>query len=162
LKTDGWYHIPVDNAPKRWPPKGMAFYQGKVFGREERYKIRYFGEVDRIEIVPRKELFPDDEESLHKAQKPYYRIDVRNIQPRYRPIISYRPRRLVFVPTTLSKFENAEQINDLFDGSPLEDRLWQALKYISILEPRPRRPAGCDSTTAQNETSRCVTAHRAL
>jgi very-short-patch-repair endonuclease len=136
LKTEGWYHIPVESAPRRWPPKVIAFYQGKVFGKEERYKIRYFGEVDRIEIVPRKELFPEDEENLHKAEKPYYRVDIRNLQPRYRPIVSYRPRRLVFLPTTLSKFENAEQINDLFDGSPLEDKLWQTLKQNQILAER--------------------------
>ncbi len=136
LKSEGWYHIPVENAPRRWPPKVMAFYQGKVFGKEERYKIRYFGDVGRIDTVPRKELFPDDEENSYKAEKLYYRMDVKNIQSRYRPIISYRPRRLVFLPTTLTKFENAEQINDLFDGSPLEDTLWQKLKENYILAER--------------------------
>ena len=45
LKTEGWYHIPVETAPKRWPPEVMAFYQGKIFGLEERYKIRYFGKL---------------------------------------------------------------------------------------------------------------------
>ncbi|MEK7730166.1 MAG: hypothetical protein AAB354_17290 [candidate division KSB1 bacterium] len=24
-----WYRIPVDKAPKRWPPKWLAFYQTK-------------------------------------------------------------------------------------------------------------------------------------
>ena len=136
LKTEGWYHIPVENAPRRWPPKVMAFYQGKVFGRDEGYKIRYFGEVGPIDILPRKELFPHDQENQHKAEKLYYRVPIRNLQSRYRPIVSYRPRRLVFIPTTLSKFENAEQINDLFYGSPLEDRLWHALKYINVLAER--------------------------
>jgi very-short-patch-repair endonuclease len=136
LKTEGWYHIPVENAPRRWPPKVMAFYQGKVFGKEEGYKIRYFGEVGPIDILPRKELFPHDEENQHKAEKLYYRVPIRNLQSRYRPIVSYRPRRLVFMPTTLAKFENAEQINDLFDGSPLEDKLWQTLKENGILAER--------------------------
>jgi hypothetical protein len=28
LKTEGWYHIPIENAPKkRWPPKVLAFYR---------------------------------------------------------------------------------------------------------------------------------------
>jgi len=133
LKNEGWYHIPVESAPvKRWPPKIMAFYQGKAFGKEDGYKIRYFGEVDRIDIVPRRELFPEDKENKHKAEKPYYRIQLKDLQMRYSPIISHRPRRLVFVPTTLRKFEQAEQINDLFDGSPLEDRLWRALKYVNV------------------------------
>jgi very-short-patch-repair endonuclease len=42
----------------------------------------------------------------------------------------------VFIPTTLAKLENAEQINDLFDGSPLEDKLWQTLKQHRILAER--------------------------
>jgi very-short-patch-repair endonuclease len=136
LKTEGWYHIPVENAPKIWPPKMLAFYQGKVFGDKEAYKIRHFGEIEKIEIVPRKELFPDDEKNTHKAENLYYRIQLISLQERYVPIISYRPRRLIFIPTTLEKFENADQINDLFDGSPLEDRLWKALKYINILAER--------------------------
>lgn len=135
LKKEGWYHIPVETAPKRFPPKIMAFYQGRVFG-EESFQIRYFGEVERIDIVPRKELFPKDKKNQHKAERLYHRIQLKDLHVRYSPIVSYRPRRLVFVPTTLAKFERAEQINDLFDGSPLEDRLWSALKYISILAER--------------------------
>lgn len=140
LKTEGWYHIPVENMPKHWQegwrPKVMAFYQGRVFDEAERYQIRYFGEVERTEIVPRRELFPNDKENQHKADKLYHRLQLKSLQMRYQPIVSYRPRRLVFIPTTLAKFEQAEQINDLFDGSPLEDRLWCALKYINLLAER--------------------------
>jgi very-short-patch-repair endonuclease len=136
LKTEGWYHIPVETAPKRWPPKQLAFYQGKVFGKVEAYKIRYFGEVEKIDIVPRKELFPDDEANQHKAERLYHRLQIKTLEERSRPIVSYRPRRLVFIPTTIEKFNYAEQINDLFDGSPLEDRLWTALKHIDILAER--------------------------
>ena len=136
LKNEGWYHIPVGNAPKRWPPKVLAFYQGKVFGKEEQYKIRYFGEVSQIDKVPRKELFPADEANANKAESLYYRVQLASLQERYKPIVSYRPRRLVFIPTTFEKFQFADQINDLFDGSPLEDRLWQALKQHGILAER--------------------------
>lgn len=118
LQIESWYHMPVENMPGRWRegwrPKAMAFYQGKVFGQEEAYKIRYSGEVERIDVVPRRELFPDDKENQHKAENLYYRVAIRNLQFRYRPIVSYRPRRLVFIPTTLAKFDHAEQINDLF------------------------------------------------
>ena len=136
LKNEGWYHIPLATAPKRWPPKVMAFYQGKVFGKKEGYQIRHFGEVDKIDIVPRRELFPTDKKNAHKAENLYYRVQLKELQTRYNPIVSYRPRRLVFVPSTMEKFEKAEQINDLFDESPLEDRLWTALKYIGVLAER--------------------------
>ena len=136
LKGEGWYHIPVEHAPKRWPPKVLAFYQGKMFGKEEAYKIRHFGEVERIDVVQRKELFPDDEKNADKAESKYYRIQLKSLQERYKPILSYRPRRLVFIPTTMEKFDNAEQINDLFDGSHLEDLLWTGLKALKVLAER--------------------------
>jgi len=136
LKNEGWYHIPVENAPKRWAPELIAFFQGKVFGDEEAYKVRYYGEIEQIDIVPRKELFRTAKRNQFKAERLYYRIQLKELKMRYRPIISYRPRRIVFLPTTLEKFENAEQINDLFDGSPLEDLLWKGLKAISVLAER--------------------------
>lgn len=136
LQKEGWYHIPVENVPERFPPKAMAFFQGKVFGGEEAYKIRYFGEVERIDKVPRRELFRTTKRNAFKAEKLYYRIQIKDLKMRYQPIASHRPRRIVFLPTTLEKFENAEQINDLFDGSPLEDRLWSALKYLHVLAER--------------------------
>ena len=140
LKSELWYHIPVENVPHRWDegwrPKVMAFYQGKVFGKDNAYKIQYFGEVSQVDIVPRKELFPNDEENQYKAENLYYRIQLQSLQTRYTPIVSYRPRRLVFIPTTWRKFELAEQVNDLFDGSPLEDLLWDGLKAIGILAER--------------------------
>jgi very-short-patch-repair endonuclease len=140
LRTEGWYHMPVEVMPKRWRegwrPKGMAFYQGKSFGKEEEYKICHYGEVERIDTVPRKELFPDDEKNAEKAENLYYRVQLKELQTRYNPIVSYRPRRLVFVPTTFEKFENAEQINDLFDDSPLEDLLWSGLKALGVLAER--------------------------
>lgn len=136
LKSEGWYHIPVENAPKRWPPKMLAFYQGKVFGKDEAYKIRYYGEVNEIDTVRRKELFPDDEANVAKAEKLYYRLRLKSLEERPVQIVSHRPRRLVFIPTTLKKFEQAEQVNDLFDASPLEDQLWKALKDTDILAER--------------------------
>ena len=136
LKNEGWYHIPEESAPKPWPPRMLAFYQGKVFGKEQAYQVQYYGEVSQIDILPRKELFPDDEKNLAKAEKKYYRLELKSLEVRETPIISYRPRRLVFIPTTHKKFELAEQINDLFNGSFLEDRLWKTLKRSKMLAER--------------------------
>jgi very-short-patch-repair endonuclease len=68
-----------------------------------------------------------------KPKKLYYRLQLKKMEERRQPIPSYRPRRLVFIPTTLEKFNLARQINDLFDGSPLEDQLWEVLKRVNIL-----------------------------
>lgn len=48
------------------------------------------------------------------------------------PIYGRRFRRIVFIPTTWTKFTAALEINDLFDGSPLEDRLWAHLSGLAI------------------------------
>jgi len=134
LRMQGWYHIPVATAIKHWPPKTLAFYQGYPFG-EEAFRIRYYGDVEQIEIVPRKVLFPDDKRNDHKAENLYYRLRLKKMKER-EPILSYRPRAWAFISTTMAKFDNAEQINDLYVGSHLEERLWKALKYVKILAER--------------------------
>lgn len=130
LQEEGWYRIPVSSAPKRWPPNWLAFYQPKNFG-EDAYQIRYFGQVKDIHIAKRSEIFPNEITSV-KSDREYYILNLAKLEERDIPLISIRPRRLVFIPTTWAKFEHAEQINDLFDDSPLEDQLWSELKRLSI------------------------------
>lgn len=130
LKTQGWYRIPVDTAPKRWPPQWIAFYQTKVFG-DEAHAVRYYGRVAKINRAPRHVLFPDEPENP-KSSRMYYQVHLRSLEQRYQPIPSRRWRRIVFIPTTWTKFAEAEEINDLFDDSPLEDTLWRHLRRERI------------------------------
>jgi len=130
LQEMGWYRIPLEHKPRRWPPRWLAFYQPKAFG-EDAYRVRYYGEVGNIQVVERREIFPHEFLSA-KSDHEHYRITLKNLEERKEPIISLRPRRLVFVPTTREKFALAEQINDLFDDSPLEDRLWLEFKQLKI------------------------------
>jgi hypothetical protein len=48
------------------------------------------------------------------------------------PIPCRLPRPVVFIPTTWQKFSQAEELNDLYDDSPLEDILWTDLKKEKI------------------------------
>jgi very-short-patch-repair endonuclease len=130
LQEQGWYRIPVINGPKCWPPKWLAFYQPKIF-QEDAFRVQWYGEVEKIIVVPRRELFPN-EFTNEKSNFMYYKIIVKELKKLDRPIISFRHRRLVFIPTTWKKFIAAEQINDLFNESPLEDLLWERLKELSI------------------------------
>jgi len=129
-----WYRIPVDSAEKwlrhRWPPKWIAFYQTKVF-QKEAYSIRYYSEVTDITIADRKTLFPEEPPNP-KQKKTYYQIKVKPLQVLPNPIYSRRWRRIVFIPSTWEKFINAAEINDLYDDSPLEDRLWAELKRLEV------------------------------
>lgn len=134
LQEKKWYRIPVSSRPKRWPPKYLAFYQPSSFGKDA-FKIRYYGKVDGIDTVTRQEIFPNEIYN-ENSQKKYYRLWVGELKERPQPILARLPRRNVFIPTTRVKFDLAEQINDLFDDSPLEDMLWEALKTKDILAER--------------------------
>ena len=134
LQNEGWYRIPVQRAPRRWPPCWLAFYQPKAF-MEEAHAVRYYGRVRAIEAMPRRVLLPA-EPSHPSADQLYYRIQLEGLAELPRPIPCLRFRRLVFIPTTYRKLFLAEEINDLFDDSPLEDLLWDELKARTIAAER--------------------------
>ena len=135
LQEENWYHIPVDRAPKTFKSaKWLCFYQGKTF-EQEAYRVQYYGEIDGYDIVPYRELFPNRIDS-QKSDWLYYKVRLKELKRLPEPILSFRPRRLSFVPTTLEKFHSAKQINDLFNESPLEDILWKELKTLDIKAER--------------------------
>ena len=134
LSENLWYRIPVNSVEKwlrhRWPPKWIAFYQTKIF-KEEAYSVRYFSEISDIVTADRKTLFPK-EPSNSKQNKIYYQIKIKPLQVLQHPIYSRRWRRITFISSTWEKFINASEINDLYDDSPLEDRLWAELKRLEV------------------------------
>jgi hypothetical protein len=135
----GWYRIPVTSARKwlgdRWPPRLLAFYQTKVFGPEA-YAVNYCAAVRSIRIASRMQLFPDMPRNHPKASRLYYQLLLDELQMLPKPIVSRRLRRIVFIPTTFVKFKAAAEINDLWDESPLEDRLWAILKRARVRAER--------------------------
>jgi very-short-patch-repair endonuclease len=129
-----WYRIPIKSAEKwlknRWPPHWLAFYQTKAFG-DEAFGIYYYSQILRIRRVYRWQLFPDQPRD-EKSKQRYYQLMIGSLQRLPQPILSRRWRRIVFIPTTWKKFTSAAEINDLYDESPLEDRLWAELKRKKI------------------------------
>ncbi len=129
-----WYRIPVNSVNKwlknKWPPQWLAFYHTKAF-KEHAHSIQYYARVIKIHQAKRWQLFPDrpiDSDS----DKMYFQLLLEPLQRLPKPIYSRRWRRIVFIPTTWEKFTKAVEINDLYHGSPLEDRLWAALKRLNI------------------------------
>lgn len=133
-----WYRIPVSSVnkwlAKRWPPKWLAFYQTKIFAQEA-YMIRYFAQVVDIRKVYRWQLFPNEPKGK-KTKRKYYQLWLKPLAKLPEPILSRRFRRVLFIPTTWEKFINAIEINDLYDGSPLENILWAQLKRLNIAAER--------------------------
>lgn len=134
LREQHWYRIPVSSVEKwlteRWPPRWLAFYQTKAFGAEK-HAINYFAEALAIREVRRWQLFPNEPHD-EKGSRRYYQIIVKPLQELPKPIYSRRYRRIVFIPTTWERFTQASEINDLFDASSLEDRLWAEFKRRGI------------------------------
>ncbi len=141
-----WYRIPVDSVHKflnkRWPPQWIAFYQPGTFGKQA-YAVRYYAKIEQISEVSRWELFPDLPKD-RKSRKRYYKLDLSPLERFSTPILSRRLRRIVFIQTTWQKVSNAVEINDLYDESPLKDRLWQEFKQLEINAERQ------DFVTAKN------------
>ena len=133
-----WYRIPVSSAHKwlkgRWPPRWLAFYQTKVFGGEA-YAVHYYARVLDIRERFRWQLLPVQPRD-ERSQRRYYQMILGELQRLPAPIPSLRWRRIVFIPTTWAKFQAATEINDLYNESPLEDRLWVQLKRLQIAAQR--------------------------
>lgn len=133
-----WYRIPKESVDKwlvkSWPPEWLAFYQTKVFGKES-HAVNYYAKVIDIQEVPRSELFTEHSRGKD-PEKIYAKLILGPLQQLSEPIFSRRLRRLVFIPTTWKKFSDAFEINDLYDESPLEDRLWAAFKRLDICAER--------------------------
>ncbi|OYD14998.1 hypothetical protein CH330_06890 [candidate division WOR-3 bacterium JGI_Cruoil_03_51_56] len=131
LETEHWYRIPVKSAPEELPKaKYLAFYQTKVFG-DEKWAVNWYTQVKGIIAMKRIELLPD--EPKHKrAQAAYYRVAIGGLRHLPYPIPSRRWRRIVFIPTSLERLFAAEEINDLFKTSPIEDRLYFRMKDAGL------------------------------
>ncbi len=132
-RHEHWYRIPVRSAPPRVDFSQLvrlAFYQTKIFG-EEKWAVNYHAEVRSVDRAKRIELLPDERDHP-RAQDEYYRLQIGDLERLPKPIPSRRWRRIVFIPTTTEKLFQAEEINDLYHESPLEDELWRHLKRVGI------------------------------
>lgn len=93
--------------------------------------MRYYAAVTKVEIVTRAELFPEETNSS-RSEQTYHKISFGPLRELVQPVVSYRARRLLFVPTTWAKFSQATEVNDLFHESPLEDVFWHELRRQNL------------------------------
>jgi very-short-patch-repair endonuclease len=136
--TQHWYRIPVKSADRYIRDikqmQYLAFYQTKIF-KKAAFAVNYYAEIEGISTAPRIELLPD-EAGHQNAEVPYYKLEISPLERLSQPIPSKRPRRITFIKTTLEKFRMAQEINDLFHTSPIEDLMWKALKAAEIQAER--------------------------
>lgn len=131
VQTEGWYRIPAKKAPEIVPNIDiLAFYFTAKFGTD-RYAIHFYAEVDGHELVTRRDLFP------HQADHPrasdwYYKLMLGPVEHRIPPITSNKWRRITFIETTGDRFDNAVEINDLFDNQSPMGQLYIKLKEEGV------------------------------
>ncbi len=137
-RTQRWYRIPVKSVNRYIRDieqmQHLAFYQTRIFERDA-FAVNYCAEIERMSIVPRIELLPD-EAGHQNAEALYYKLDISPLERLSQPIPSKRLRRVTFITTTLAKFSVAQEINDLYHTSPIEDLMWEALKAAEIQAER--------------------------
>lgn len=129
LESERWYRVPENKRPARWPPRWFAPYEGKSAGAASH--IWRVAPVECIDRVSREQLFPGERPGP-KAGRQYHVLRLGPLVPLPEPIRLTRARPLVFISTTEAKLHSARTINDLYDDSPLEDRMWDALKTEKI------------------------------
>ena len=147
-QREHWYRIPVRTAPAMLPmARWLAFYHPAAFG-EHKWAIHFIAAIAGTDRVLRRDLLPDEPQHP-RALEPYFRLGLGALTKLDHPVPSARRRRLVFIPTTLAKLRSAEEINDLYHESPLEDRLWNALRSEHI-------PAERQYYVADGKTNYCL------
>jgi len=138
VQTQLWYRIPIDKAErltkKRWPPKWIAFYYTNSI-KDFPQMIIHYAKVSSVKEATRQELFPEETDN-YKSKRKYYKISFKKVGALPKPILSRRWRRIIFIQTTYKKFLNAVEVNDLFDGSRLEDKLWAEFKRNGVSAER--------------------------
>ncbi len=131
--NDKWYRIPVKSAPiivRDKTIKHIAFYQGGKF-KDSQSQIQYFSEVKKISVHKRIELLPNEKNNPN-ADNDYYKIELAEVIKLENPIIAIRPRRINFIITDFRRFIKANDLNEVFCGSYIEEKVWNALKSERI------------------------------
>ncbi len=132
IQKQRWYHIPVKSAPRNvLGAEYVAFYFPPAFGKKLKYQVIYYASVLNIDTVKRIYLFPGEPKHPRKDED-YYQLHLGEIKKLPHPIPSRRWRRIVHIPTSLQRLFTAKEINDLYDTSPLEEKMYRALKREGV------------------------------
>ena len=131
VRSEHWYRIPVRTAPEGLHTiQCLAFYQTKLFG-DEKWAVNWYARVLGVTEAKRSELLPD-EPKHPRAGAMYYKLALSDLRRLPNPIPSRRLRRIVFIPTTFERLLRAQEINDLFKISPIEEKLYFTLKAAGL------------------------------
>lgn len=128
-----WYRIPVRAIGRslteqalreaRW----LALYQTAGVRDGLGGAIELWGEIEERALMRRRDLLPSEPDHAG-ADDLYHVLRVGGVHRLAAPIISRRPRRVVFLRTSRRHLLHASDINELVVGSDEAESLWQSLR----------------------------------
>jgi hypothetical protein len=134
----GWYRVrpgaAIDRLGDLTRFRTLAFYQPDSFGSDGR-RVRYRATVLGYERRTRAELLPEERDHV-RGEQPYHCFHLGPLEELPQPILSRKGRRLLFIPSTEHRIATAREINDLFAGTLIEDRLFDALRREGLWPER--------------------------
>ena len=132
-QDEGWYRIPKKHAPRSTTDTAvLAFYFTAAF-KEAKWAIHWYAEVRGYELAYRRDLLPAQADHP-RADQPYFKLQLGPLIRRAPPIPSLRWRRITFITTTWDRFNDAEEINDLYASGA--DGLYVTLKESGFFPER--------------------------
>ena len=134
IVEERWYRIPLAHAPQPVAASFLAFYHSRIFGADA-FRVRFYAPVRRFQTVTRRDLLPAEPDHP-RADARYYRIELGALEELERPVPSRRLRRITFIPTTLRRLREADEINHLWIGDDVEDLLWALFHDAGIKAER--------------------------
>jgi hypothetical protein len=123
----GWYRIPFRMAPKIVDVDYLAFYQPGSFGDNHKGEIEYIAQVRGHELTTRKALLRDEMDHP-RANEEYYKIQIGPLQRLDLPIRADKWKRITFIYSLGSLFNQAKVINDLVVRTDDREILWKSLR----------------------------------
>lgn len=124
-RLEQWYRVPVNMIRDWQTPCWVAFYFGRAFGGDSG-TVQYYARVWHADVVRRTQMFPDQPRHP-RAEHEYYRLHFEELKRRPQPVRSRRGRHLVVLPTTITRFMTASDVNDLVDGDEAEAGFYRRL-----------------------------------
>lgn len=113
----GWYRIPYHQMPDGIEAEWVAFFLSGAVFRQQRSTIAYYGQRGGVELAHRRDLIPTEPDHP-RADHRYYRVSIRDWQPKLPPIRNTTGHAFSFIHTTWDRFEAAAHLADLYRDDP--------------------------------------------
>jgi hypothetical protein len=126
-RSQGWYRIPIDRAPKQVGADYLAFYFTNAFPSNLRHQVVFYAPIRAYRLATRIDLLPQEADHPRAGDR-YFKLEIGPLQRLENPILSQKLRRVTFIPTTLARLLAAREINDLWSKDRGQDALWAALQ----------------------------------